>query len=247
MNKERNAVPARWGHLRHFRSTRGHPTQGGFPSCALKGHQAPPFLHSPSSLLVPPPHPSESSPPPQSTRPGARAGGPSYMECCTSADSRPAPWAAPPSAGSPASSPAATAAGRGHSSSAPQLHLAPSFCRVRRATNLPVPTVPKARATLESPGRTFKNLHVRATLQMDHLRISGGGAQLSKFLFPRWLRCTDKAEGSHVSKSAIERPLEMGHPLPILHENHTKMKGKRSRSWVHSSCPAWSPSKGNSK
>ena len=138
-----------------------------------------------SSFLVPPPHPSESSPSPQSSRPGARAGGPSYMECCTSADSRPAPWAAPPSAGCPASSPAATAAGRGRSSSAPQLHLAPSSCRVRRATNLPVPTVPNARATLESPGRTFKNLHVRATLQMDHLRISVGGAQLSKFLFPR--------------------------------------------------------------
>lgn len=138
-----------------------------------------------SSLLLRPPHPSKSSPSPQSTRPGARAGGPSYTECCTSADSRPAPWAAPPSSGCPASSPAARAAGRGHSSSAPQLRLVPLSCQVRRATNLPVPTVLNTRATLELPERTFKDLHVQATLQMDHVRISGGGAHLSKFLFPR--------------------------------------------------------------
>ena len=119
----------------------------------------------------------------QSTRPGARAGGLSYLECCTSADSRPAPWAAPPSSGCPASSPAARAAGRGHSSSAPQLRPAPLSCRVRRAMNLPVPTVLNTRATLESPGRPFKNLHVRATLQMDHIRISGGRALSQNFYF----------------------------------------------------------------
>lgn len=149
-----------------------------------QGPSGPPSLHSPLSS-APSPSSLRDLPVPSEHQARARAGGPSYMECCTSADSRPAPWAAPPSAGRPASSPAATAAGRGHSSSAPQLQLAPLSCRVRRATNLPVPAVLNARATLESPGRTFKNLHVQATLQMDHIRISGGGAQLSKFLFPR--------------------------------------------------------------
>ena len=137
-----------------------------------------------SSLLLRPPHPSKSSPSPQSTRPGARAGGPSYTECCTSADSRPAPWAAPPSSGCPASSPAARAAGRGHSSSAPQLRLVPLSCQVRRATNLPVPTVLNTRATLELPERTFKDLHVQATLQMDHVRLSGAGPIYQNFYFP---------------------------------------------------------------
>ena len=148
-----------------------------------QGPSGPSFLPL-SSLLLPPLQPCKISPSPQSTRPGARAGGLSYLECCTSADSRPAPWAAPPSSGCPASSPAARAAGRGHSSSAPQLRPAPLSCRVRRAMNLPVPTVLNTRATLESPGRTFKNLHVRATLQMDHIRISGGRALYQNFYFP---------------------------------------------------------------
>ena len=41
------------GCLSYFRSTHGHPTQGGSPSCALKGHQAPPFLRSPLFCSIP--------------------------------------------------------------------------------------------------------------------------------------------------------------------------------------------------
>lgn len=121
------------GCFKLFQITHGHPTQGGSPSCALKGaHQAPPFLRSLSSAPSPSPH-SKSSPSPQSTRPEPEQED-HHTECCTSADSRRSVGCTP-SSGCP-SSPAARAAG-GHSSSAPQLRLVPLSCRVRKGAHEP--------------------------------------------------------------------------------------------------------------
>lgn len=163
------------GSLRYLTSTHVPPTQG-FPSCSLTEPQSPssPLLSSAAPSRVPSPSRSPAS---QSTRPGARApgGGPPYVVHCTSGDSRPAPWVAPLSPGCPASSPVARAAGRGHFSSAPQLPLALSSCRVRTATNLPVPAVPSAGGTPQSHGRTFKNLTSRPLCRLATSEFLGGG------------------------------------------------------------------------
>lgn len=138
-----------------------------------------------------------------------------YLVYCTSGDSRQVPWVAPPSAGCPASSPAARAAGRGHFSSAPQLPLALSSCRVRTGMNLPVPRVLDARCTPESLGEPAKLSLPRPLCRLTKsvfLRV--GPSYQNLYIYKH----TDKVE----NKSATE--ISGPHPVPTPPDSHTQTK-----------------------